>query len=530
MLVNMRPLNESIIIEKSSSKAEDVDEVILGSTMNIESLIAVARFGAVVSFDSSFCDRINKSRKLVEKWIKEGRVMYGITTGFGALCDKVISAEETEQLQRNIILSHATSVGEPLKIEEVRAIMFMMLQNMGQGYSGVRLVLLERIKLLLNMGITPYAPKEGSVGYLSVEGHIGHVLIGSGKAYYKGELLETEEIYRNLEIEPLILAAKEGLALISGTTSPTGLAALAIYDMVNAVKSADLIGAMSLEISKGTIKAFDERLMSVRPYEEQLKTASNVRKVLENSSIVEKNKDYRLQDPLSLRAIPQLHGAAKKTLYEALRTIEFEMNTCSDNPIIWSESDDGIALSGCHCDSSYVGLEMDSACIAATMIGKMSERRNFRLISGNLSELPWFLIKNPGINSGLMIPQYTQAGLLNDMKILSFPASVDSIPTCGGQEDYVAMGYNAAKKAIQVVEKLEYILAIELLSIFQAHQFTDVDDEPGSVTKIILKEINKTVPIMTEDIYLHPHIEILKKFIHSKVFLKLAEEEVGELD
>lgn len=530
-------MSESVCFEEkdkviyiNKSIANDIEKVALGNSVTIDSLVAVARYDAEVTFEDTYCKRVNESRCLVEKWIREGRVMYGITTGFGALCNQVISAEETEKLQRNIILSHATSVGEPLKTEEVRAIMFMMLQNMGQGYSGVRLSLLERIRVLLNRGITPFAPREGSVGYLSVEGHIGLVLLGMGKAYYKGTLMNTADIYKVVGLEPFTLGAKEGLALISGTTSPTGLAALALYDMLKAAKSADIIGAMSLEVCKGTIKAFDKRLMQVRPYAEQGETASNVRRILEDSKIIENYADYRLQDALSLRAIPQLHGATKKTLYDALRTLEQELNSCSDNPVIWPENGDGLALSGCHCDSSYIGLEMDSASIAATMIAKMSERRNYRLTNGSLSEMPWFLIKNPGINSGLMIPQYTQAGLLNDMKILSYPASVDSIPTCGGQEDYVAMGYNAAKKAKQISEKLEYILAIELLSVYQAHQFVDEGLIAGSSSRAILREIEKTVPVMEEDIHLYPHIEKLKDLIHSRRLINLVESELGELN
>ncbi|MCG8539860.1 MAG: aromatic amino acid ammonia-lyase, partial [Clostridia bacterium] len=232
---------------------------------------------------------------------------------------------------------------------------------------------------------------------------------------------------------------------------------------------------------------------------------------------------------LSLRCIPQLHGAAKKTLSDALKTIEIEMNSCCDNPIIWPEGEDGEAISGCNADSSYVGIEMDCACIAATMIGKMSERRNNRLVDGNLSGYPWFLIKKPGLNSGLMIPQYTQTGLLNDMKILSHAATVDGIPTCGNQEDYVAMGYNASKKAKQIVEKLEYILAIELLSIFQAHQYVEGSLLPGAVSRAVIEEISKTVPAMEEDIYLYSHINTLKELIDSGKIIDLAEEIVGEL-
>ncbi|OGO78841.1 MAG: histidine ammonia-lyase [Clostridiales bacterium GWB2_37_7] len=506
-----------------------MNKFILGSRISIEEFIAVARYGAKVEFSEDYIARVIKSRRLVEKWTDEDRIMYGITTGFGAMCTQVISADETAKLQRNIVLSHSTSVGEPLSIEEVRATMLMVLQNVGQGYSGARLETMEMYRQFLNLGITPFAPKEGSVGYLSPEAHIALVLIGEGKAYINGQLMSGKEALERAGLMPTILSSKEGLVLVSGTTGVTAIGALVLYDMLQASKAADIIGAMTLEVLKGTTKAFDDRLMSVRPHEDQRSTADNVRKLLRDSEIAKHFKEHRLQDALSIRCIPQLHGAAKKTLRDALKTIEIEMNSCCDNPIIWPEGDDGEAMSGCNADSSYVGIEMDSACIAATMIAKMSERRNNRLVDGSLSGYPWFLIKKPGLNSGLMIPQYTQAGLLNDMKILSHPATVDGIPTCGNQEDYVAMGYNASKKARQVVDKLEFILAIELLSVFQAYQYMDDNLLQGSASKAVLDEIAQTVPIMEEDIFIYPHINTLRDLLHSGRLIELVEEKIGRL-
>lgn len=510
------------------TNTKNIKKVILGDRITIEELIAVARFGATVELSERYYNKVNSSRKLVEKWVSEGRIMYGITTGFGALCDKVISPDETAKLQRNIVLSHSTSVGDPLSIEEVRATMFMVLQNVGQGFCGARIETMELYRDFLNCGVTPFAPKEGSVGYLCPEAHMALVLIGKGMAYFDGKLLPSKEALKKANLNPVVLSSKEGLVLVSGTTSVTAIGALALYDMINSSKCADIIGSLSLEVLKGTTRAFDDRLMGVRPHEDQRDTAANVRKILEDSEIAINHKNYRLQDALSIRCIPQLHGAAKKTLKDALKTIEIEMNSCCDNPIIWPDGNDGEVISGCNADSSYVGIEMDSSCIAATMIAKMSERRNNRLVDGNLSEYPWFLIKKPGLNSGLMIPQYTQAGLLNDMRILSHPATIDGIPTCGNQEDYVAMGYNASKKAKQIADKLEYILAIELLSIFQAHQFVE-GIEPGSVTKAILDEIALTVPIMEEDIYLYPHINTIKELINSGKIMNLVEEKIGKL-
>lgn len=503
-------------------KAENIKKVILGSKLNLEEFVAVVRYNAKVEFSDEYKKRVKKSRKLVEKWIDEEKVMYGVNTGFGALHDKVISKEETKKLQENIILSHSTSVGEAMSEEEVRATMLMVLQNAGQGYSGIRVKILELYRNFLNTNLIPFAPREGSIGYLSPEAHIAMVVLGKGKAYYNGELLEGKKALDKIDLKPVNLSSKEGLVLISGTTSVTGLGAMALYDIIKAVESSEIIGALNLEISKGTLKAYDERLMQVRPHQEQKATAKKIREILSDSEICQKYLDYRVQDALSLRCIPQLHGASKKTLKDALKTVETEINSCTDNPIIWADGDEELAISGCNPDSSYVGLELDSAAMAATMVAKMSERRNNRLIDGNLSEYPWFLIKNPGLNSGLMIPQYTQAGLLNDMRTLSQSAVIDNVPTCGNQEDYVAMGYNSVKKAYDLSDKLEYILAIELLSIYQAHQFLEEGLSPATTTQKIIDKLGETIPVMKEDMYLYPHIEKIKDLIHKGVIFNLA--------
>lgn len=501
--------------------------VTLGSDIALEDLIAVARYGAKVEFSENYRERVNRSRALVEQWVSQNRVMYGVTTGFGALCTQVISKEETAQLQRNIILSHSTSVGEPFTPEQARATMLMVLQNLGQGFSGVRLSVLEKYREFLNCNLIPWIPREGSVGYLSPEAHMALVLFGEGKAYFNGRLLSGAQALKEANLQPIELSSKEGLALISGTTSVTALASLALYDLINAAKSADVIAAITLEVSKGLIHAFDDKVMQVRPHPQQRKTAANIREILSDSEVMERYQNSRIQDALSLRCIPQLHGAAKKTLLDARRTIEIELNSCCDNPIIWSEEGEEDIISACNPDSSYVGIEMDSACVAATCLAKMSERRNNRMIDGALSGNPWFLIKNPGLNSGLMIPQYTQVGLLGDMRILSTPSTIDNTPTCGNQEDYVAMGYNAAKKSVQIAEKLEYILAIELFSAYESQEFVEETLARSTVTTQILKEIGRHVPRIEQDVFLHPHIEYLRDLVHSGRLVEIAEEGIG---
>ena len=348
-------------------------KILLGGHLSLEEFVEIARFKAEVDFSAEYCERVKKSRELVEKWVDEEKVMYGVTTGFGALCTQAIGKEDTEQLQENIILTHAVSVGEPLKEEGVRGILLMMLQNLGQGYSGVRLEVLEACRDFLNKGVVPVVPQSGSVGYLALEGHVALVLMGKGKAWYKGELLDGKEALERAGMTPLTLSSKEGLALVSGTTSPTAMAALALYDLLQAGKTADVIGALSLETLKGVMNAFDERVMQVRPHKEQENTAENVRKILKDSGVIKKYQGSRVQDALSLRCIPQLHGAAKKTLEDARKTIETEINSCCDNPIIWREEGRQEVISACNADSSYVGIEMDSVCIDACTLGKMFE-------------------------------------------------------------------------------------------------------------------------------------------------------------
>lgn len=504
------------------------DKVIIGPKLTILDFISVAREDSEIEFSQDFVDRVNSSRQTIEKWISDEKVMYGITTGFGALCTEVISKKQASKLQKNIIMSHSTSIGEPLSIEATRAVMLMIIQNTGQGYSGIRLKTLELLKEFLNRGLVPYAPKEGSVGYLTIEAHIALVLIGEGKAYYGGSLYDAKEALKLAGLNPIELAAKEGLALISGTTSVTALGLLALNDMLNATKNADIISAMTLEASKGNINAFDDRIMRARPHTHQSETAKIVRNILKDSEIAQHYKNHKLQDALSIRCIPQLHGAVKKVLYDTLETLEIELNSCCDNPIVWSENGVEEVLSCGNPDSSYVGIEMDSATIAATNLAKMSERRNNRLIDENLSGNPWFLISEPGLNSGLMIPHYTQAGLLNDMKTLSHPATVDSISTCGNQEDYVGMGYNASKKALEVVDKLEYILAIELLSAYQSYRFLDKDLNPSTVTNAIIEEIKFKIPILDEDAILYPYITYLKELIHSRKLIDIMNAKIKD--
>lgn len=520
-------------INAHMQKATYQDETMniqLGDNIDINTFIQIARFKTPIEFSENYVARVKKSRAVLEDMMTRDEPMYGITTGFGSLCSEKISQQQTAELQENLILSHAVSVGEPLNEEQARACMLMILQNLGQGYSGVRFEVLDQIRQFLNLNLIPWMPKEGSVGYLAPEAHLALTLTGRGQLYKNGELRSAQEVLAEENITSVKLQAKEGLALISGTTSTTALAALALYDLQNAAKSADIIAALSLESLEGILIAFDERVMNVRPHPEQAKTASNIRRLLKNSELAQSRHPTKLQDALSLRCIPQLHGAVKKVLNDALLTIEIEMNACCDNPIVWHDHNHQEIISACNPDSSYVGLAMDTAAIAATNLAKMSERRNNRLIDGSLSGFSYFLIQKPGLNSGLMIPQYTQAGLLNDMRILSHPATIDNTPTCGNQEDYVAMGYNAAKKALSVAEKLEYILAIELLSGYYADQFLPKNKKRSPAMQAVISGLKKRIKISDQDTYLYSFINEIKGMIHDGILLKMIEHEIEKLD
>ena len=504
------------------------NKVFLGEKLSLEDFIAIARYDAVVEFTPEYCERVKHSRELVDEWTAEGKIMYGVTTGFGKLCSRVINENQANELQHNIITCHSTSVGKPYTIEQARAVMVMILQNLGQGYAGVRLEILEKYREFLNKGVTPWAPREGSVGYLAPEAHMARVLEGNGRAYYDGKLMSGAEALKAAGIEPIPLASKEGLALVSGTTSVTALGAIALYDMIKGAITADIVGALTFEAFKGQLDAICEEVMSVRPHPDQANTAENLRMILEGSKAVSEAQGDHLQDALSLRCIPQLHGACKKTLYDALETLEIEMNSCCDNPIIWPEKGAERAISACNPDSSYIGIEMDSCAIAATDLAKMSERRNNHMIDENLSGYPSFLIKDAGLNSGLMIPQYTQAGLINDMRIMCWPGSVDNTPTCVNQEDYVAMGYNSAKKCIGIAEKLEYVLAIELLSSYETRGFIKGGTKRSRVSEKIFKLIAKKVPLMEKDEFLYDYIEYIRGMIHSGELAGLVQKELGK--
>ncbi len=511
----------------ATAEPRNIKEVVLNKEIRLEDLIAVARFGAKVSFSENYRERDNKCRALVDRFVCEKRRMYGITTGLGETVKRAIPEESAIRYQKNTMLTHCTTVGEPMEEETVRAMLFMMLANVGSGVSGARFEALELIAELLNRGVTPWVPLHGSVGYLAAGAHAGRVRTGGGRAGCRGDQLLglcVDYILAQNRGEP---SYKEGLCFVNGCTSITAMGAIAAYDARNLVASADVIASCTLEALSANLKAFDERVMAVKPHKEQAATAEHVRKILADSAFLKETGGKNLQDALSLRCVPQAHGAARKTVNDAVAAIETEMNSCDDNPIIHPS---GEVLSACNSDSGFVGIESDSICIAMGYLAKISERRTDRMVNEHVSGLPPFLVANPGENSGYMIVQYSSAGLLGEIRLLSHPASVDSVPTCAFQEDYVSMGYNAAMKACKVVRLAEYVLGNELLTAVQAADLRAQKGLPLSeATAAVGAAVRERAPFMENDHYISPDMEWARELVHSGRIREMAEQRIGKM-
>lgn len=506
------------------------DVVVLRDTdLSIEEFVAVARYGKKLEFSPEFRARVEKSHAFVQKCIDEGRTVYGVNTGFGDNVVHKISPEDTATLQKNIIRSHATAVGRPLSAEEVRAIQLIMITNTGRGLSGISMAPLETLRDMLNKGVVSYAPGEGCIESLCVEGHIALNLIGEGKAYYQGELLPAAEAMKRAGIPTITLKAKEGLSMLNGTTANIALSVITIYRAMELAKHYDILMAFAFETLQGTTKALDPRLLSAKKHIEQQQTARNVLRILEGSEITKANENYRLQDAYVLRRSPQMGGATKRIINEGLVSVWEELNSCSDNPIFFPEGDEATPLMGANFCGAYNSLHMDNLVNALTQFAKFSERHVERLTNRHYSEYPAFLVKNPGLNSGFMILQYTAAALLNEMKVLATPSSVDSIPTSGGQEDPVLFGYFAAKKAFDCCKKMEYIYAIDYLAELQALDFIE-DMKSAPALQKVYDLIRAKVPTVDEDRFYGDDLEVIRAMIEDGSIVKAVESVTGPLE
>ena len=416
-------------------------------------------------------ERIRRSQQIVQHTINSGSTVYGINTGFGILANTKISGDDTATLQYKILQSHSVGVGEPVPDDIARLMLITKVHALAQGYSGVQLETIERILWHLDNDVIPVVPEKGSVGAsgdLAPLAHLFLPLIGLGEVFYKGMRRKTSDVFSQLSVPPIKLGPKEGLALINGTQFILSFAIKAVQRMANCLAAADIIGAMSLEALTGTKAPFDERLHRLRPFDGALTVARRLCLLLNGSAIMQSHIDCgRVQDPYSLRCMPQVHGASRNAWHHLKTLTEIEANSVTDNPIVFGEDD---IISGGNFHGQPLALPLDYACFAAAEIGNISDRRCYLLLEGKWG-LPVLLMKNVGLNSGFMIPQYTTAALVTENKTLCFPSSADSIPTSLGQEDHVSMGSISGRKLNTVLNNLEFILAIELMSACQAIEF-----------------------------------------------------------
>ena len=439
--------------------------------LTVQKAVMLAEGSLQGRLNAQTIDKINESSAFVQQMVRSNKTVYGINTGFGILANTKINEEDTALLQYKILQSHSVGVGNPVPQEIAKMMLITKVQSLTQGFSGVQLSTIERILWHIDNNVIPVVPEKGSVGAsgdLAPLAHLFLPLIGLGEVFYEEKKYPSQQLLQKFKMQPIQLGPKEGLALINGTQFILSYAIKAVQRMHNCLEAADIIGAMSLEALTGTKAPFDERLHDLRPYKGNILVARRLRLLLNHSEIMQSHVDCgRVQDPYSLRCMPQVHGASRNCWLHLKQLTEIEMNSVTDNPIVFGEND---TISGGNFHGQPLALPLDYACFAASEIGNISDRRCYLLLEGKWG-LPILLMKNVGLNSGFMLPQYTTAALVTENKTLCFPASADSIPTSLGQEDHVSMGSISGRKLSNVLDNLEFILAIELMCACQAIEF-----------------------------------------------------------
>lgn len=503
--------------------------IVDGKQLTIEAVMEVARQGVQVTLSQEAMEAVERSRTFVEALVREQRVVYGITTGFGKFSDVVISESETTILQKNLIVSHACGIGDPFDEETVRAIMLLRINNIAKGFSGVRVSTLKTLVDMVNLGVHPVIPEKGSLGAsgdLAPLAHMVLVMLGMGEAFYKGTRMSGAEAMKRAGIQTIELSAKEGLALINGTQVMTAVGLITLYDAMRLSLQADVAAALTMEALNGIVDAFDPRLHAVRPHAGQVASAAALRRLLEGSERITHQGELRVQDAYTLRCTPQIHGATRDALDYVKRCIDIEINSVTDNPIVFQA--DGVVFSGGNFHGQPMALAFDFLGIALSELANVSERRIERLVNPSLSGLPAFLTPHGGLHSGFMIAQYAAAALVSENKVLSHPASVDSIPSSANQEDHVSMGTIAARKAREILSNVQNVIAIELLC---AAQGVDVSSGGalGRGTAAAYDVIRKRVEALNEDRILSVDFQAVCDIIQSERLLNQVEEAVGTL-
>jgi histidine ammonia-lyase len=482
--------------------------------------------------------RIKKSRALVEKWVDSDESIYGVTTGFGEFSNVRISKENIKQLQKNLILSHAVGCGENLPPFIVKIMMLLRLNALARGYSGVRMETLELLISMMKLNLIPVVPSQGSVGSsgdLVQLSHLVLAMIGRGRIQVIKDVLDddtasakiipSKNALKKFKLEPVTLEAKEGLALINGTQMMTAFASFIAIRARKLIKLADTSASLTHEALRSTDKAYDARIHQLRPFPGQITTAKNILALIKGSQIRKSHltNDIRVQDAYSIRCVPQIHGASRDAIDYVCSRVDIEINSVNDNPIIFPETQEHIEGGNFHGQS--MALAMDFMCIALSELANVSERRVERMVNGALSGLPRFLTNNGGLNSGLMIVQYTAASLVSENKVLSHPASVDSIPTSANQEDHNSMGSIAAQKCYRIMHNLENVLAIEFLTAAQAIEFLK-PKKPGKGTTAAYNAIRKVVKPLDGDRLLYDDVKSVAELIQNDILLAAVEKEV----
>ncbi len=513
-----------------------------GQSLTLDQVLAVA-YGAPgqprVELSAAAQHGVTRAAAAVQTLLNRGEVAYGITTGFGAFKDRLISPDQVEQLQRNIVMSHAVGVGHPFDRATTRAIMLIRANTLARGHSGLRLGTLQRLLDLLNTGVHPVIPQKGSLGAsgdLAPLAHMALPIIGLGEAEFGGAVLPGGEALRRAGLEPITLAAKEGLALTNGTAVMCALGALAVTDARRLSRVSDVAGCLSLEALHGTALAFDERIHQLRPFPRQLNCAAYLRKLLRDSDFTRHHDPHNVQDAYTLRCIPQVHGAVRDAIAYARWVIEIELNAVTDNPLIFVDDDSGeiTVLSGGNFHGEPLAIAMDYLALAMTELGNISERRLMRLTdeASNAHALPAFLTQNGGLNSGFMITQYTAAALAAENKVLAHPASADTIPTSANVEDHVSMGVTAALQARQIIQNVEQMLGLELLAAAQGIDFRKQKLGPaaqlGQGTGPAYRLIRRRVPFIEADTVMYPHIEAVRQLVADGSLVEAVSQAVAD--
>ena len=460
---------------------------------------------------------IEKCRKYLDSKMEDiDRPIYGVTTGFGSLYNITIPAEDLSQLQHNLVMSHACGTGETVRPEIVKIMLLLKAQSLSYGHSGAQLVTVQRLVDMFNNDILPVVYQQGSLGASGDLAPLAHMclpLIGLGEVLYKGKVRPSTEVWAEMGWEPIRLQSKEGLALLNGTQFMSAHAVWSILKAIRLSKWADLISAMSLDAYDGRIEPFLPLTHLLRPHKGQIDTGKRFMEILEGSQLIRRPKEH-VQDPYSFRCIPQVHGAVKDNIRYVESVIENEINCATDNPNVFPDEDMIISAGNFHGEP--IAIPMDTLAIALSELANISERRIFRLISGQ-RDLPKFLVAKPGLNSGFMIPQYTAASIVSQNKGLCWPASCDSIPSSQGQEDHVSMGSNAATKLVRVADNVETVLAIELFNAAQALEFRR-PSHTSALLERIFSDFREEVPFIENDTYMHPLIEAAVRFIKQEKY------------